>query len=167
MQVWAPPAEAGGCSICTRPAGRGGWMSKILRHRSEDGRVRRLVQPLSTLVTILRRRTADGRVRRILRSAAASPIAVTVIAPAALESLVRHSGETSAPFEWLTLRLSDVAVPVEWPTQTNKVIGNQILSIEWSALPPPLRVSLERLLASPGKRRTLATPGRVRLLTRG
>jgi hypothetical protein len=110
-------------------------MSKILHRRTADGRVRRLLQPTSTDGVILRRRTTDGRVRRILRSAAASQVAISIVAPAAFESLARQAGGDTVP-------------------------------IEWSAPPAPLRVSLERLLASPGKRRLLGTPGRVRLLKR-
>jgi hypothetical protein len=127
-------------------------MSKILHRRTADGRVRRLLQPTSTDGVILRRRTADGRVRRILRSAAASQVAVSAVAPAAFESLARQAG--------------DDAVPIEWIEQGNKVVADQGLPIEWSAPPAPMRVSLERLLASPGKRRLLSTPGRLRLLKR-
>jgi hypothetical protein len=38
--------------------------------------------------------------------------------------------------------------------------------IQWSALPAMVRVSLERLVGSPSKRRILGTPGRSRLLKR-
>ena len=127
-------------------------MSKILHRRTADGRVRRLVQPTPTDGVILRRRTADGRVRRILRSAAASEAAVSAVAPAAFESLARQAG--------------DYEVPIEWLEQGNKVVADARLSIEWSVLPAPMRVSLERLLTSPGKRRLLGTPGRLRLLKR-
>jgi site-specific recombinase XerC len=115
---------------------------------------------------ILRRRAADGRVRRILRSAAGSAVPVSVITPAALESLVRQSGDNGALFEWLALELNSVQTHVEWLVQANKVAADEVLSIEWSALPAAGRVSLERLLASPGKRRLLSTPGRLRLLKR-
>ena len=125
-------------------------MSKILRRRTADGRVRRLLEPSPTVTVILRRRTADGRVRRILGAAAGSAVPVSVITPAALESLARQSGDNGALLEWLG--------------QANKVVADEVLSIEWSALPAPVQVSLERLLASPGKRRLLSTPGRLRLL---
>ena len=46
------------------------------------------------------------------------------------------------------------------------LIDESVLPIEWSVLPVAVRVSLERLLASPGKRRILGTPGRLRLLKR-
>ena len=141
-------------------------MSKILRRRTADGRVRRLLEPSPTLTVILRRRTADGHVRRILRAAAGSAVPVSVIAPAALESLARQSGDNGALLEWLKLALNSVPLPVEWLGQANKVVADETLSIEWSALPAPVRVSLERLLASPGKRRLLSTPGRLRLLKR-
>lgn len=111
-------------------------MSKILRHRTADGRLRRLLQPTPTVSVILRRRTADGRVRRILLSAAGSAVGVSVITPTVLEALAQQSGDNGALLEWLAL------------------------------LPPPVRVSLERLLASPGKRRLLSTPGRLRVLKR-
>ena len=85
------------------------------------------------------------------RPAAASEVAVSAVAPAAFESLARQAG--------------DYAVPIEWLEQGNKVIADASLSIEWSALPAPMREpSLERLLVLPGKRRVLRTPGRVRLL---
>jgi hypothetical protein len=64
------------------------------------------------------------------------------------------------------LELHSVSILVEWLGQANKVIADEALSIEWAALPAPVRVSLERLLASPGKRRILSTPGRLRLLKR-
>jgi hypothetical protein len=115
---------------------------------------------------ILRRRTADGRVRRILRSAAASAVAVSAVTPAAVESLARQRGDYGALVEWLALELHSVAILVEWLQQTNKVVADAALSVEWSALPAPVRVSLERLLASPGRRRLLTTPGRLRLLKR-
>jgi hypothetical protein len=111
-------------------------MSEILRRRTADGRVRRLLQPTPAFSVILRRRTPDGRVRRILRSAAASPAAVSVITSATLKSLAGQSGDNGALLEWL------------------------------GPLPAPVRVSLERLLASPGKRRLLSTAGRSRLLKR-
>jgi len=76
---------------------------------------------------ILRRRTADGRVRRILRSTAASAVVVKIVTPVALESLAKN-------------------------------VADEALLIEWTALPPPVWVSLERLLASPGKRRLLKRP---------
>jgi hypothetical protein len=112
------------------------------------------------------RRTPDRRVRRIVRSAAGSAVGVSVTTPAALESQARQSGDNSAVLEWLTLELHSVAVLVEWLGQANKVVANGALSIEWAALPAPVRVSLERLLTSPGKRRILSTPGRLRLLKR-
>ena len=139
-------------------------MTKILRHRSADGRVRRLLQPTPTVNLILRRRTQDGRVRRIVRSASGSAVGVTVTTPAALEALARQSGDNGALLEWLTLELHSVAILLEWLGQANKVVAGEGLSIEWAALPAPVRVSLERLLASPGKQRILSTPGRLRLL---
>ena len=141
-------------------------MSKILRHRAADGRVRRLLQPMPTVSLILRRRTPDGRVRRILRSASGSAVGLSVTTPAAVESLARQSGDNGARLEWLVLQLHSVAILVEWLGQANKVVAEEAFSIEWAALPAPVQVSLERLLASPGKRRILSTPGRLRLLKR-
>jgi hypothetical protein len=108
-------------------------MSKILRRRTADGRIRRRLEPGPTVTVILRRRTADGRIRRTLRYAAASATSVNVVAPAALESLSGQRADNGALLEWLVL------------------------------LPEPVRVPLERLLASPGKRRLLSTPGRLRV----
>jgi hypothetical protein len=127
-------------------------MSKIIRHRTADGHVRRVLQPTLTVNLILRRRTSDGGVRRIVRSTSGSAVGVSLSAPAAIESLARQSGDNGALLEWLG--------------QANKVVADEALSIEWAALPAPVRVSLERLLASPGKRRILSTPGRLRLLKR-
>jgi hypothetical protein len=141
-------------------------MSEIFRRRAADGRVRRLLQPTPTVNPILRRRTPDGRVRRILRSASGSAVGVSVTTPAALESLARQSGDNGALLEWFALELHSVAILVEWLGQANKVVADEALSIEWAVLPAPVRVSLERLLASPGKRRILSTPGRLRLLKR-
>jgi hypothetical protein len=141
-------------------------MTEIFRHRSADGRVRRLLQPTSTVNLILRRRTPDGRVRRIVQSTSGSAVGVSVTTPAAFESLARQSGDKGKLLEWLTLELRSVAIRVEWLGQTYKVVAYEALSIEWAALPVSVRVSLERLLASPGKRRILSTSGRLRLLKR-
>lgn len=141
-------------------------MSNIFRRRTADGHVRRLLKPTPTVNFILRRRTPDRRVRRIVRSASGSAVGVSVTTPAALESPARQSGDNSAVLEWLTLELHSVAVLVEWLGQANKVVADGALSIEWAALPAPVRVSLERLLTSPGKRRIPGTPGRLRLLKR-
>jgi hypothetical protein len=125
-------------------------MSNIFRRRTADGHVRRLLKPTPTVNFILRRRTPDGRVRRIVRSASGPAVGVSITTPAAFESTARQSGGNDAL--------------LEWPGQTDKVVADEVLSIEWAALPAPVRVSLERLLASPGKRRILSTPGRGRLL---
>jgi hypothetical protein len=141
-------------------------MSNIFRRRTADGRVRRLLQPTPTVKLILRRRTPDGRVRRIVRSTSRSAVGVSVTTHAAFESLARQSGDNGGLLEWLTLELHSVAIRVEWLGQVNKVVTDEALSIEWAALPASVRVSLERLLASPVKRRILSTPGRLRLLKR-
>ena len=141
-------------------------MSDIFRRRAADGRVRRLLQPTPTVSLILRRRTPDGRVRRILRSASGSAVGVSVTTPVALETLARQSGDNGALLEWLALELHNVAILVEWLAQAHRVVADEPVSIEWAALPAPVRVSLERLLASPGTRRVLGTPGRLRLLKR-
>jgi hypothetical protein len=88
------------------------------------------------------------------------------VAPAAFESLARQAGDDHVPLEGLALDANSIALLVEWSEQGNKVVADASFSIEWSALPAPMRVSLERLLASPGKRRLLGTPGRLRLLKR-
>ena len=141
-------------------------MSNIFRRRTADGRVRRLLQPTPTVNFILRRRTPDGRVRRIVRSASGPAVGVSITTPAAFESLARQSGDNGGLLEWLTLELHSVAIRVEWLGQVNKVVTDEALSIEWAALPASVRVSLERLLTSPVKRRILRTPGRLRLLKR-
>jgi hypothetical protein len=141
-------------------------MSKILRRRTADGRARRLLHPTPNIMIIERRRTTDGRVRRIFRSPDRSPVNLSITTPAAVESLARQNGAAGVQIEWLALEQQDAAILVDWLEQTNEVVADDALSIEWSALPTPVRVSLERLLASPGKRRLLATPGRLRLQKR-
>jgi len=101
-----------------------------------------------------------------LRSAAASQVVVIVITPAGVESLAGQGSDNGALLEWLTLELHSVAIPLEWLRQADRVVADQAVSIEWSALPALVRVSLKRLLASPGRRRILSTPGRRRLLKR-
>jgi hypothetical protein len=115
---------------------------------------------------ILHRRTADGRVRRILRSASVPGVAVSAVTPAALEFLAQQAGDNDVLLEGLAQEGHNIACLVEWLEQTAKVVADEILPIEWSAVPAPMRVSLERLLSSPGKRRLLGTPGRLRLLKR-
>jgi hypothetical protein len=69
--------------------------------------------------------------------------------------------------EWSVSFLGDVPATAEWQgTIMALPTADAIVPIEWSALPGPMRVSLERLLASPGRRRLLTTPGRLRLLKR-
>jgi hypothetical protein len=75
--------------------------------------------------------------------------------------------DAPAPGEFAAIVAGDAPVTAEWlSTIVTLLIGNAVLPIEWSALPPPLRVSLERLLVSPGRRSLLSTPGRLRLLKR-
>ena len=80
--------------------------------------------------------------------------------------MARQAGDYTVPLEGLALEGRSIALLVEWLEQGNKVVADASLPIEWSALPAPMRVSLERLLASPGKRRLLGTSGRLRLLKR-
>jgi hypothetical protein len=134
----------------------------ILRRQTVDGRTRRLVRlvsatPVSTS-TIRRRRTAEGRTRRLVRLVSTTPVSTNL--PVTLESLSGELRVARAPAEWRALELHSVGILVEWLEQANKVVADEASSIEWSALPAPVRVSLERLLASPGKRRLLSAPGR-------
>jgi hypothetical protein len=115
---------------------------------------------------ILHRRTADGRVRRILRSASVPGVAVSAVTPAALEFLSQQAGDNNVLLEGLALERHNISLLVEWLGQAGKIVADEILPIEWSAVPAPMRVSLERLLSSPGKRRLLGTAGRLRLLKR-
>ena len=80
----------------------------------------------------------------------------------AAEWLTSQAYDVLAPAELINRVLCDVPGRGEWLG----AVADGLLLIEWSALPPPVQVSLERLLASPGKRRLLATPGRLRLLKR-
>jgi hypothetical protein len=105
--------------------------------------------------------------------------------PIALDSVVAR--ETAAHSESLVQALCDWHIVTEWlaslacdvpalgelinlffrdnPGRVEWLgaVADGLLLIEWLA-PPPVRISLERLLASPGKRRVLRAPGRVRLL---
>jgi hypothetical protein len=59
--------------------------------------------------------------------------------------------------------IMDTGLPGEFAAS---LAGGEFVPIEWSVLPAIVRVSLERLLASPSKRRILGTSGRLRLLKR-
>ena len=109
------------------------------------------------LTVILRRRPAEGRARRLVGLVSTTPVSTKL--PLVLESLSGQLRAAGAAAEWRALELHSVGILVEWLGQVDNVAG-QTLSIEWSAPPAPVQVSLERLLASPGKRRLLRTPGR-------
>ena len=106
---------------------------------------------------------------------------VTNDATGRVESLAEALADRRVATEWLASLLQDAPAPsgfaafvsrdmpgaAEWLSVIETpLIADALLSIEWSALPAPMRVSLERLLASPGKCRLLGTPGRLRLLKR-
>jgi len=75
--------------------------------------------------------------------------------------------EVTAGGEFATAVSCDAPAPAAWLRAIGAMLSaDSIPPIEWSALPRPMHVSLERLLASPGKRRLLGTPGHMRLLTR-
>jgi hypothetical protein len=81
------------------------------------------------------------------------------------EYLASLPGEVLAPAELIALVLCDAPQRAEWLGATvAPLVADALLPIQWPALPATVRVSLERLLASPGRRRALATPGRLRLL---
>jgi hypothetical protein len=87
----------------------------------------------------------------------------------AAEWLASLPWDLPVPAEFAALVARDAPGRTEWLGATVvPLIADAFPSIEWSAaLPPvPVRVSLERLLASPGNRRILSTPGRRRLLKR-
>lgn len=107
---------------------------------------------------ILRRRPAGGRARRLVGLVSTTPVSTKL--PVVLESLSGQLRAAGAAAEWRALELHSVGILVEWLGQVNKVVADEDLLIEWSAPPVPVQVSLERLLASPGKRRLLRTPGR-------
>jgi hypothetical protein len=107
---------------------------------------------------ILRRRTGDGRHQRLLLP---TPAVTVILRRRTADGRVRRILRSAAA--------SAVAVNIVTPAtleSLSKVVAYEALSIEWSALPAPVQISLERLLASPGKRRLLGTPGRLRLLKR-
>src|SRR6266851_2549551 len=79
----------------------------------------------------------------------------------------RRLRDAAAPGEGATAVAGDARAPREWLTAIETLLTEDaFLPIQWTVLPVPLLVSLERLLASPGKRRLLGTPGRLRLLKR-
>ena len=73
--------------------------------------------------------------------------------------------DTPAPGEFATSLIGAIPLTIEFQGQI-QLTADRVLPIEWSVLPAIVRVSLERLLASPSKRRILGTPGRLRLLRR-
>jgi hypothetical protein len=73
--------------------------------------------------------------------------------------------DTPAPGEFATSLIGVPPLTIEFQGQT-QLTADGVLPIEWSALPAIMRVSLERLLSSPSKRRILGTSGRLRLLKR-
>ena len=96
-----------------------------------------------------------------------APAGATVAAgaPCAQEYLAAQHLESPVPGELAAAVASAMPATAEWQGAISALLTGAILPIQWSAR-PPVRVSLERLLASPGRRRTLATPGRLRLLKR-
>ncbi len=98
-----------------------------------------------------------------------------------VESSARAFTDRRLVTEWLASSLCDVStsdefaaavagdglVPPEWLGVISALLNaDAVLPLEWSALSAPVLVSLERLRSSPGKRRFLGTPGRLRLLKR-
>jgi hypothetical protein len=82
----------------------------------------------------------------------------------AAEWLTSSLGHVAAPGEFATALDCDGSTPAEW-LGLAVLTADAVLPIEWSRLlPAPVLVSLKRLLVSPGKRRLLATSGRLRLL---
>jgi hypothetical protein len=94
-----------------------------------------------------------------------------------VECLVQTSSDRPFTTEWLAWWLQHVPVPAEFGALVARdaaagtewlgatvvpFITDSLLSIEWSALPDPVLVSL----STTGKRRLLATPGRLRILKR-
>ena len=87
----------------------------------------------------------------------------------AAEWLASLPWDLPAPTEFAALVARDAPGRTEWlSTIVVPLSDDALLAIEWSAAPAPapVRVSLERLLVSPGNRRILSTPGRLRLLKR-
>ena len=91
--------------------------------------------------------------------------------------LVQTSSDRPFAAEWLAWRLQDVPMPAEFGALVVRdalggaewlgativpLSADALLWVEWSALPDSVLVSL----GSSGKRRLLATPGRLRILKR-
>jgi hypothetical protein len=80
---------------------------------------------------------------------------------------IRLLGNIAAAGEFTTALACGAPISPEWTEAIATLLGaDAVLPIDWSALPASVLVSLGRLLASPGKHRQLATPGRLRLLKR-
>ena len=85
----------------------------------------------------------------------------------AAEWLASLPWDLPMPTEFAALVARDAPGRTEWlSTTVVPLTADAFLAIEWSEgpAPVPVRVSLERLLVSPGNRRVLSTPGRLRLL---
>ena len=81
------------------------------------------------------------------------------------EWLAFSSRHMAAPGEATAAVTRDAGVPAQWLGVVAILLSEDaFLSLEWTTLPEWVRLSLGRLLASPGKRRLLGTPGRRRLL---
>jgi len=85
----------------------------------------------------------------------------------AAEWLASLPWDLPVPTEFAALVARDAPGRTEWLSTTIvPLTADAFLAIEWSEAPAPVpvRVSLERLLVSPGNRRILSTLGRLRLL---
>ena len=92
-----------------------------------------------------------GRVESLAEALAARRVVTEWLA-----SLLR---DAPAPSEFAAIVARDAPETAEWlGAIVALLVADAVLPIEWSALPAPMRVSLERLLGSPGKRRLLKRP---------
>ena len=122
--------------------------------------------------TLLRAETAwsvelGGRIA----TAASGPVELSVNVArdwvVAIEWVVSLLRDAAASGESAAGVAADLPSPEEWLGVLAVLISDDAFTpIEWTVLGVSPLVSLERLLASPGKRRILSSPGRLRLLGR-
>jgi len=80
-----------------------------------------------------------------------------------LEAAAVLGSLSGLPVEFSAERTRDAPAGAEWLGATvGSLSADALLSIEWSALPDRVLVAL----STTGKRRLLATPGRLRILKR-
>ena len=179
--------------LTTQPGDTPSWVEFVATHQADSrmlfehpGTVR---QDLGLMAEAMATQRADRRTRlelaAILRSdlglAAELSSGVARDMAGQVELSARALTDRCLVAEWLASLLCDVSASDEFaaavagggPVQAEclglisaLLTADAVLPLEWSALSALVLASLERLRSSPGKRRFLGTPGRLRLLKR-